>query len=102
MRDIAIVPAGTGAFSEIEEEFFRAGETLEAAPSVEWDDLHDREPSPGFFSRLFGKRPTSTETEPPPPVFARRRAATEPPAEDDDWDWQIAIARARHATNPGM
>jgi hypothetical protein len=99
MRDIAIVPAGTGAFSEMEEEFFRAGETLEAAPSVEWDELHDREPSPGLWSRLFGKRSTRAATE--PPVFARR-AATEPPVEDDDWDWQIAISRARHATNPGM
>ena len=99
MRDMAITPAGE-SFSDLEEEFFRAGEAIESTPAVErFDDLDaGHVPAPGLMARIFGKRPVRAATE-PPPVAVRRRAPTRPPSEDgEDWEWQIAIARARHAS----
>lgn len=61
---------GPEAFSPIEEEFFRAGDALSAEAAAEW-------------SRLV-----------PPSA----RPVTDKPA-DEEWDWQIAIARARHSTS---
>lgn len=101
MRDMAITPAGE-SFSELEEEFFRAGEAIESAPAVErFDDLDaGHVPAPGLMARIFGKRSVRAATEPPPPAPVRRRAPTRPPSDDggDEWEWQIAIARARHAS----
>lgn len=62
----------SGAFSKVELDFFRAGESLELDGDLDGDALHVVRPS---------------------------RPATEPPLADDDeadeWEWEIAIARAR-------
>lgn len=71
MADLDSDPAGAGAFSELELEFFRAGDAMSAA----------------------------AETITPEPT--RQRAGTEPVMSEEDWDWKIAMARARHATQPG-
>jgi hypothetical protein len=65
MRNPTIPP---GVFTEVEEEFFRAGARLDREASDAWDELEGRP----------------------------RRAATETGIDDeDDWEWEIAIARAR-------
>jgi hypothetical protein len=71
MRDTANALAAAGAFSEIEEDFFRRGDAMET-----WDD-------------------DVMEDVPVPPK--RLRAITSSDASEDDWEWQIAIARARAA-----
>ncbi|HSD87764.1 MAG TPA: hypothetical protein VLB44_09635 [Kofleriaceae bacterium] len=73
MADLDSHPSGAAAFSEIEEEFFRVGDAMSAEAE-----------------RALV------------PEYAQARVAAEPPAAEEDWDWQIAIARARHATQPGM
>jgi len=91
------------AFSPVEEEFFRAGDAIDAAASDErWSDP-GAAPAPapaGLWSRLFKRGPRPVVEQPvhaePAP---RRRAPTEPMASDDGWDWQIAVARVRHSTN---
>src|SRR5688572_12375765 len=103
MRDMANPPAGE-CFSDLEEEFFRTGDSMEVPAVERFDDLDaGHEPAPGLLARLFGKKTTMrTETEPPPAVV-RRRAPTRPGTEDgDEWEWQIAIARARHASEGGF
>jgi hypothetical protein len=95
-RNMAVVPAGAGAFSDDEEEFFRAGAT-EVDPVVEsFADLDEGYSPPSLWSRIVGRQPVRAATEPPPPP--RRSATAILVEDDDDWDWQIAIARARHAT----
>lgn len=73
----------TGAFSEIEEAFFREGD---AASEVHEIETTFDPPRASLWSRLF------------------KRTARPAPAErdDDDWEWKIAVARSRHATSPGI
>lgn len=64
-----------GAFSELEEAFFRDGDAM----SAEAETGH---------AAAFAQ--------------SRSRQVAEPAApEDDDWDWKIALARSRPATQPG-
>jgi hypothetical protein len=64
MRDIE-------AFTDLELAFFRAGDLLEQASSIEaWEDM----------------------TALPLPAVLHDDSNDE-----DDWEWEIAIARARHA-----
>ena len=77
-------PNGGDAFSAIEEEFFRAGEAMSEASDGKPRPTHHAAAAPtGLWSRLFKRTP---------------RPATEPSVAEDDWDWQIAVARARHST----
>lgn len=94
---------GAGAFSPLEEEFFRVGDAISAAASSESRSDRDTAPAAaptGLWSRLFKRTPRPVteqpvHADPAPP----RRAPTEPVASDDDWDWKISIARVRHSTN---
>ncbi|MGE5183958.1 MAG: hypothetical protein ACM31C_17930 [Acidobacteriota bacterium] len=74
----------TGAFSEIEEAFFREGD---AASEVHEIETTFEPPRASLWSRLFKRTP---------------RAASEAEHDDDDWEWKVAMARARHATSPGI
>ena len=50
----------TGAFSQIEEEFFRAGSEKTAAPlpsPVTFDDLDEGYQPPKFWDRVLGRKP---------------------------------------------
>ena len=70
MQDKPIHPAFAEALSQIELDFFRAGDDLDAPVSAEiWDNLSSA---------------------------VHTTAAAEP--EEDDWEWAIAIARARATT----
>lgn len=94
---------GAGAFSPFEEEFFRAGDAISAAASTESGPDHDVAPArTSLWSRLFERSPRAVRplTEQPAirPVQPTR-PATEPQVSDDEWDWRLAIARARHSTN---
>ena len=95
-----------GAFSENEEAFFRAGD--EGSFSAEsWDDHEEDDRPIGLWARLSG--PVGVESDSGvsvgPPVtqrFVERRAPTERPVvaredEDEEWDWAVAIVRARVA-----
>lgn len=66
--------ASAAAFTDLEEAFFRAGENLES-----WDD---EDPQPTWWSKMQDFPSESFVTT----------------DDEDDWEWQIAIARARHAT----
>jgi hypothetical protein len=75
----------TEPFSPIEEEFFRAGDALSAEAAEEWSRLVPPPPPPRPVARQVARqvaRPVSNE-----------------PVAEEDWDWQIAIARARHSTS---
>jgi hypothetical protein len=72
MRDTANALAAADVLSEIEEDFFRRGDAMET-----WDDDVDDSPP------------------------KRVRAPSVGEDGEEDWDWQIAIARARAATSPG-
>ncbi len=67
--------ATAAAFTELEEAFFRAGDSLES-----WDD---DDPQPTWWSRL--------QDLPSESLVAND--------EDEDGEWQIALARARASTD---
>ncbi len=102
MRDLERESARAGELSEIEEEFFRVGASFDTLDATEiGDDLDGSFEAPSLWSRLFGASPRRAATEPavlPPPPRApgsqavSHRASTEG---EDEWEWQIAIARAR-------
>jgi hypothetical protein len=117
MRNMTLVPATAGVFSDEEEEFFRAGVAVEAASLVEsFEDLDDGYSPASFWDRLVGRRAVRPATEPPMPLLAA--GYLPPPAapqrrssrhiipvvtdEDEEWEWQIAIARARNAVDELM
>lgn len=96
---------GMAAFSEIEEDFFRAGDAMSSAQTDEIA-LVEPEPAPakGLWSRLF-ERPLRIPTDvsfiaegTPVPVDAPDES------DEEDWEWVIAAARARSrpATSPGI
>ncbi len=76
----------TGAFSEIEEAFFREGD---AASEVHEIETTFGPPRASLWSRLFKRTPRAAN------------AAAEHD-DEDDWEWKVAMARARHATSPGI
>jgi len=110
MADVNSALACTDAYTDIEEDFFRTGDEMSSTAA---NDSFVSEPEPqttkaSIWSRLF-ERPLRMPTEDfiaAPP--ARTRPPTEKPAvaepEDDEWDWMLAVARARsrHATSPGF
>jgi hypothetical protein len=93
------------AETDIEESFFREGDAVESSSSSSdsWDDLEgEAARPPSFWSRVFLPRGRRAATEPgcalPPPPPSSPRATTSPPVrgdDEEDWDWQVAIARAR-------
>ena len=97
MADMASAPACTKPYSEIEEDFFRAGDEMSDVPFEELD----APPRRSLWSRLF-ERALRVLTEPRFVRASRSRPPTERPTDEDDWDWQIAHARARAATHPGI
>jgi hypothetical protein len=103
MRDLDNQLAGAEGFSELEEEFFRAGDAVSAAaPDETWPELEAPPPPTGLWARVFKRSPRRAPELAAPPARPRMRPASEPAVADDEWDWQIAIARARHVTSPGM
>jgi hypothetical protein len=111
-RKMAAVPAAAGAagaFSDLEEEFFRDGLRLEAQLETEsWDDLDAGYEPPRFWDRLVGRRQQRAATEPPLPIAGPpKRASTArivpviATDEDEEWEWQLAMARARAANDAG-
>jgi hypothetical protein len=105
MADLDSAEACTNAYSDIEEDFFRVGDAM--GSGITSEPAVDPEPVPteSLWSRLFG-RPLRLPTEDLIPAPVRTRPPTERPAEenDEEWDWMLAVARARarHATQPGM
>ena len=110
MPDLDSAEACTNAYSDIEEDFFRAGDAISSGTEAE--PFADPEPqAKSLWSRLF-ERPLRIVAdlipEPAAPVPMRTRPPTErPPTEesaDEEWDWMLAVARARarHATSPGI
>lgn len=122
-RKLAARPA-TAPFSEMEEEFFRAGAALEHEDDSgeTWADLdRDHQPTSFWSRRRTTPRPATEPSEPivlrsvpaaPAPAPLAPAAATvaapivlvAPPldpasddeaGEDEEWQWQLAIARAR-------
>jgi len=91
--------APRGVFSDLEEEFFRAGESSSEQDS--WADLDEDYRPIGLWERLRGrgpKRPATVPPIPPMPSVTSARAPAyddEDEDEDEEWQWQIAIARAR-------
>lgn len=75
MADLESAEACTNTYSDIEEDFFRAGDEM---------------------SRMFEQSHRL-----PTEDFIPVKPAAEP--EDDEWDWMLAVARARArpATQPG-
>ena len=71
------------AFSALEEDFFRTGDAMSEGAVESRSDRDAVAVRTSLWSRLFKRTP---------------RPATEPSVADDDWDWQIAVARARHST----
>ena len=101
------------AFSELEEDFFRAGDAMSSASN---DEIAVVEPEPApsksLWSRLF-ERPLRIPTDASfivdvEPSAVRTRPPTERPVveelDDEDWEWMLAAARARSrpATSPGI
>lgn len=91
-------------FSEIEEDFFRAGDEGRFAGADSYDSFDDLDE--GYQPSTVWSRLTDRVTsDAPAQSFIARRAPTARPGvdddgpEDDDWDWQIAIARARLAVD---
>lgn len=110
---MADLDSDVAAFSDIEEDFFRAGDAMSSAQTGEIA-LVEPEPAPskGLWSRLF-ERPLRIPTDAsfvaePAPMRARpptERPAVEEELDDDDWEWMLAAARARSsrpATSPGF
>jgi hypothetical protein len=97
--------ACTNAYTDIEEDFFRAGDELSSdAASIEIEPV--RETRKSLWSRLF-ERPLRLPSEVSfvPSPAPSKRAPSERPMdtdEDDEWDWTLAIARARARTQPGF
>jgi hypothetical protein len=109
---MAELETGVAAFSDIEEDFFRAGDEMSSAQTGEISlvEPEPAAPSKGLWSRLF-ERPLHIPTDASfiaeaAPV--RTRPPTERPAADEpdeeDWEWMLAAARARSrpATSPGI
>ena len=98
MADLDSDVACTNAYSDIEEDFFRAGDAISFGSLVE--PIVEPEPvrTKSLWSRLF-ERPLRLPTE---DLIPEKPAVEEP--EDDEWDWMLAVARARtrHATQPGI
>jgi hypothetical protein len=116
MADVNSALACANAYTDIEEDFFRAGDELSSTVAND-SFAAEREPQAirtSIWSRLF-ERPLRLPTDDllsempapaPSPVAVRTRPPTERPAAeesgDEEWDWMLAIARARAATQPGM
>jgi hypothetical protein len=96
MADMASAPACTKPYSDIEEDFFRAGDEMSDVPFAELEAPPARK---SVWSRLF-ERALRALTE--PRLVRASRPPTERPADEEDWDWKIAHARARAATHPGL
>jgi len=91
---------GAEAFSAIEEEFFRAGDAISEAAASASGSVHEAAPArTGMWSRLFRRTSRSVTAQPIAAAPRVARPATEPIVPEDEWDWQIAIARARHSTS---
>ena len=108
MADLDTAEACTNAYSEIEEDFFRVGDEM-SGTVAEPIAPEPTEPvrTKSLWSRIF-ERPQRMPTEdliPEPPAPVRTRPPTAKPVDDNDeeWDWMLAVARARsrHATQPG-
>lgn len=109
MCRMADLDSDVAAFSDIEEDFFRAGDAMSSAQTGEIA-LVEPEPAPskGLWSRLF-ERPLRIPTDvtfiaegTPPPATAD---VVEEELDEDDWEWMLAAARARSsrpATSPGI
>jgi hypothetical protein len=88
------------SYSDIEEDFFRVGDEMNAGTAAL--EVHEVEPivetRRGLWSRLF-ERPLRLPSETTSFV-----ATAGGEADDDEWDWMLAVARARarHATQPGI
>lgn len=79
------------AFSAIEEEFFRVGDALDAEAARGVASAVEAEPvRAGVWARLFKRTSRIVAAQPVEPAVS---------AADDEWDWQIAVARARHSTS---
>jgi hypothetical protein len=96
MAELDSLEACTNAYSDIEEDFFRAGDAMSTGISPAADPEPVR--SKGLLARLF-ERPLRLPTE---DLIPEKPAVEE--IEDDEWDWMLAVARARTrpATQPGM
>ncbi|MBA3452634.1 MAG: hypothetical protein H0T42_05985 [Deltaproteobacteria bacterium] len=100
--------SAAGSFSELEEAFFRAGDEG-SFPAESCDDDEPDDRSGGWWARPSGQARIATEPglSIGPALTHRvveRRATTERPVvaredEDEEWDWQIAIVRARVAAD---
>jgi hypothetical protein len=106
--DMALFPADaadaaeTGAaFTDEEEEFFRAGVAREVAELVDsFEDLDAGYTPATFWHQMLGKRPRRAPTEPIPEP--RQSSGSIVVDDDDEWEWQIAIARARAAAEEAL
>jgi hypothetical protein len=98
--DMAVFPADAGAaFTDEEEEFFRAGVAREVAELVDsFEDLDAGYTPTKFWDAMVGRRPKRAATEPIP----TRSSGSIVVDDDEEWEWQIAIARARAAADDAL
>ena|SRR5258705_6111257 len=98
--DLALFPADRGAaFTEEEEEFFRAGDRDAGAGVLldGFDDLDAGYTPRSFWDEMLGRRPPRAPTE--PAIEPTRSSGSIVVDDDEEWEWQIAIARARAAND---
>ena len=104
MADLDSSVACTKAYSDIEEDFFRAGDELASASGS--DSAFEIEPEPerrSLWSRLLSllaRRPAVTDFIPAPARSRSPTYRTIAREDDDEWDWVVAVARARARTQP--